>query len=89
MATSSALLFVEDEVFLHDLVEPALADAGFVVAAATRPDEAMALLTQRRADFCALVTDVDLGGGPSGWEIARLARQLIADIPVVYAVPIR
>jgi DNA-binding response OmpR family regulator len=86
MSTSaSLLLFVEDEPFIHEIVGPALADAGFSIARATRGEEALLLLNRRKAEFCALVTDVDLGRGPSGWEIARLARDLVADIPVVYA----
>lgn len=31
-----------------------------------------------------LITDVDLGGGPSGWDVARHAREILPDIPVIY-----
>lgn len=36
------------------------------------------------AAFAALVTDIDLGDNSSGWEVARRARELFPDLPVVY-----
>ena len=38
----------------------------------------------RIADFSGLVTDIRLPGGPDGWEIARRARELRSDLPIVY-----
>ncbi|MGE5500489.1 MAG: response regulator, partial [Ignavibacteriales bacterium] len=32
----------------------------------------------------ALVTDVNLGRGESGWDVARHGRELVAGLPVVY-----
>jgi len=40
--------------------------------------------SRRRPPLRALVTDVQLGPGPSGWEIAKRARELHPEIPVVY-----
>ena len=34
--------------------------------------------------FSGLITDISLGKGPDGWEIARRARELIPKLPVVY-----
>ena len=34
--------------------------------------------------FCALVTDVNLGDGPDGWEVARRGRELNQALPVIY-----
>jgi hypothetical protein len=34
--------------------------------------------------YKALVTDVDLPGGASGWDVAHRARELFSDLPVVY-----
>ena len=79
------LLFVEDEALLHLAMTPALEAAGYDVASVTGADEALVLLRRRAAEFCAIITDVDLGPGLTGWEIAALARQLVAEIPVVYA----
>jgi CheY-like chemotaxis protein len=33
----------------------------------------------------AIITDIQLRTGPNGWEVARLARELISDIPIIYA----
>ena len=46
--------------------------------------EALNLLEKAAEPFRGLITDVDLGSGPDGWEIARRARELVDAIPVVY-----
>ena len=81
------VLVVEDEQLLRDLVEPALADAGYSVLLAHNGSEALKYLEERESEEAALralVTDVQLGPGPSGWEIAKRARELHPEIPVVY-----
>lgn len=85
MIETPALLLIDDEELIHDVVAPALEEAGFEVASAQRAEQALLLFRRRAHEFCAIVTDVDLGPGPSGWDIARLARELVADIPVIYA----
>ena len=80
------VLVVEDEQLLRDLVEPALADAGYSVLLAHNGSEALKYLEERESEEAplrALVTDVQLGPGPSGWEIAKRARELHPEIPVV------
>ena len=81
------VLVVEDEQLLRELVEPALADAGYSVLLAHNGSEALKYLEERESEqtpLRALVTDVQLGPGPSGWEIAKRARELHPEIPVVY-----
>ena len=85
MSVRRAVLFIEDERLIHELVAPVLAEAGFDVEAATRAEEALLSFRKRTADFCAVVTDVNLGPGLTGWEIAKLIRELVADIPIIYA----
>lgn len=80
-----AVLFIEDEALIRDLVEPVLEEAGFDVHLASRGEEALLLFRKRAAKLCAVVTDVNLGPGLSGWEITKLIRELVADIPVIYA----
>ena len=46
--------------------------------------EAMNVLETRVGELSGLVTDIRLPGGSDGWEIARRARELKADLPVVY-----
>lgn len=84
MSERRAILFIEDEALIRELVAPVLADAGFQVEAAARAEDALLLFRRRIADFCAVVTDVNLGPGLTGWELARLIRELASDIPIVY-----
>ena len=43
-------------------------------------------LSELEADprFSGLITDINLGRGPDGWEIARCARELLPNLPVIY-----
>ncbi|MCL6729797.1 hypothetical protein [Sphingomonas hankyongi] len=48
------------------------------------PQRRVNILDSRGAELSGLVTDVRLPGGTDGWEIARHARKLRTDLPVVY-----
>ncbi|OYY91324.1 MAG: response regulator [Sphingomonas sp. 28-66-16] len=78
------LLYIEDEVLIQVEVIACLEDAGYRLIVADNGEEGLALLAEHSADLRGLVTDVDLGEGPDGWEIARTARELIAGLPIVY-----
>jgi CheY-like chemotaxis protein len=54
------------------------------VASASTAAEAIRQLEAPDAAFAALVTDIDLRDNSSGWEVARRARELFPDLPVVY-----
>jgi DNA-binding response OmpR family regulator len=83
--TLSVLVFlVEDEALIQELVEHALQKAGFDVVGANSGKEAIAMLEADGVEFRALVSDVNLGGGPTGWDVARRARELNEHLPVVY-----
>jgi DNA-binding response OmpR family regulator len=79
------VLVVEDEAPVTELIEPALVDAGYSVLVSRNGREGFKHL-ERNADtpIRALVTDINLGSGPSGWEVATRARELHPDMPVVY-----
>jgi DNA-binding NtrC family response regulator len=78
------VFLVEDETFIQELVEHALQDGGFAVAKANSGDEAIAVLEADGAKFHALVSDIKLGSGPTGWDVAKRARELNEHLPVVY-----
>ena len=79
------VLVVEDEALIQLLVEQTLSEAGFQVVLAHNGERGITLLQEERSSpIRALLTDVDLGKGMSGWELARQARQLHPEIPVVY-----
>jgi len=80
-----SVLAVDDDALVLDLLQSALEDGGFQVITALGGDDAMAALEMNRArDICALVTDVNLGRGKSGWEVGQRARELNPGLPVVY-----
>lgn len=78
------ILIVEDEVLIRDLMEAALEDGGFSVTFAESGPAALERLDELATALAAVVTDVDLGRGPDGWEVARHARRLNAELPIVY-----
>jgi CheY-like chemotaxis protein len=77
------VVLADDEVLVRDLVQEALEDAGFTVLAAGSGSEAIDLLVAND-DVRALVTDINFGGGPTGWDVATRAREHDGMIAVVY-----
>ena len=77
------VLLVDDEVLIHDLVAEALVEAGYAVAPAHDGDAALALV-ETSDGLRGLITDINLGSGPNGWEVAKRARQLYPQVAVVY-----
>ncbi len=78
------VLLVEDEHLIRDLMQITLEDSGFDVLAVENGADALARLDAHGDAIKALVTDIRLGDGPSGWDIARRVRHDIPDLPVVY-----
>jgi DNA-binding response OmpR family regulator len=78
------LLLVEDEVLIQEMLAAEFADTGFEAVVASDGNGALAELESDAARFKAVVTDIKLGEGPDGWDVARRARELVADMPVVY-----
>jgi DNA-binding response OmpR family regulator len=78
------ILIVEDEELIQSLVEDALGEAGFEPAIAPSGEEAVTLLRGGASNYRALVTDISLGGRMDGWEVARQAREIDPEFPVVY-----
>jgi CheY-like chemotaxis protein len=78
------VLVVEDDEAVQSLVEDVLNDGGFSPASARTGEEAVTLLKGRQTIYCALVTDINLLGRFTGWEVARAAREIDPNFPVVY-----
>jgi len=78
------LLLVEDEPLISLAAHDALEAGGFTLVMAEDGDQAMKVLESRHQQLSGLITDVRLGSGPSGWDVARLAREVKPDLPVVY-----
>ena len=78
------VLIVEDDVLIQVMVEEALKEAGFETAIAPSAEEAVTLIKGKLMDYRALVTDINLGGRTTGWEVAKQARQIGPEFPIVY-----
>jgi DNA-binding response OmpR family regulator len=79
------ILVVEDDHLIQSIVEEALTEGGFETVLASSAEQAMKLLDSTDGKFRALVTDINLGSDKlSGWEVARHAREINPDFPVVY-----
>ncbi|MDB5437264.1 MAG: CheY-like receiver [Phenylobacterium sp.] len=78
------VLVVEDEPDIAELVEDALVEAGFCVTVAHDDRTAFQKLEGEPRSFAAIVTDINLGPGVTGFDIARRARLLNKAIKVVY-----
>ncbi|QPC94841.1 response regulator [Mesorhizobium sp. INR15] len=79
-----SILIVEDEALILFDVESALTDAGFDVVTAKTGEGALAQFDTDPGRFKELVTDIRLGEGQSGWDIARHVREAGPTMPVVY-----
>ncbi|HET7123068.1 MAG TPA: response regulator [Bradyrhizobium sp.] len=78
------ILIIEDDEAIQSLVEDALTEGGFEPAIAPSGEEAVTLLKGRIVNYRALVTDITLRGRIDGWEVARQAREIDPQFPVVY-----
>jgi len=79
-----SVLLVEDEPLILETLQDALEQAGFSVLAVTSGSAALELLSGGVEDLAGLVTDIRLGVGPSGWDLARQARRARHDLPIIY-----
>jgi DNA-binding response OmpR family regulator len=78
------LLLVEDDLALGETLADALYDFGYDVVVACSGMQALAELDADAPQFQEVITDIDLGTGPNGWDVGRRARECVADMPVVY-----
>jgi CheY-like chemotaxis protein len=78
------VLAVEDEGPLQDLVHDTLKDGGFDVVIAASAEEALTLFQSGVVKYSALVTDVNLNGPKTGWDLARQIREINGAFPVIY-----
>jgi DNA-binding response OmpR family regulator len=81
---SHRILLVENDDRLCALLDPALAEAGHWVVRARSGLEALSRLTPKAPPVDLVVTEVDLGGGPDGWQVSRRARLRWPGLPVIY-----
>ncbi len=78
------ILVVEDDHAIQSVVEEALTDGGFEPAIAASGEEAVTLLKGGLIKYRALVTDINLRGTMGGWEVAKVAREIDPEFPIIY-----
>jgi len=77
------ILLVEDEFLIAEWVGQALSEQGFAVHTVSNARDALRHLAAAPVDV--LFTDINLPAGMDGAALARHARELLPDLPVVYA----
>jgi len=78
------VLLVEDQPLLLLEAEDILKQQHFQVISAVNGNEGLSELDRDATRFSAVITDVRLGEGPDGWDLARRARELVPTMPVIY-----
>lgn len=79
------ILVVEDDQLIQSVVEESLIEGGFDIVIASSGENAVELLDASEGNYRALVTDINLGRGKiDGWRVARHAREIEPNFPVVY-----
>ena len=84
MVTSVLIFIVEDEAAIRHVLEDALMEGGFAVRLASSGEQAITMLDKEGANCSALVTDINLSGKLTGWDVAKHAREINDKLPVVY-----
>ncbi|CDX11967.1 transcriptional regulator [Mesorhizobium sp. LCM 4577] len=78
------ILIVEDEVLILLEIEAGLEEAGFKVCSESNAERALATFDAEPDRFRALIADIRLGPGKSGWDLTRYVRAVNPIMPVIY-----
>jgi DNA-binding response OmpR family regulator len=79
-----AVLVIEDDQVVQSMIEETLIDEGFVPSIAASGEEGVTILQGSRGKYRALVTDIKLIGQTDGWKVAKRAREMEPELPVIY-----
>ena len=80
--TSKAVLVVEDEGLVRDVIAEALRVVGWRVFEVNTAERAIALIPEPRIDL--VFTDIQLAGVLCGWDVAEQFRAVRANLPIIY-----
>jgi CheY-like chemotaxis protein len=79
------VLVVEDDQLIQGVAEETLSGGGFELVIASSGERALELLDAADGKYRALLTDINLGRDKvDGWEVAKHARELDPEFPVIY-----
>jgi DNA-binding response OmpR family regulator len=77
------LLLGEDDPLIRTVLADALDEGGYVLLERDDAADAMTKIDTTPA-IAGIITDIRLGAGPSGWEVARHARSANPHVAIVY-----
>ena len=81
---SGRVLVVEDDPSVGDMVTELLHSEGYEVVCALDDSGAYDALRDQGETFDALVLDIDLGEGTTGFDIARFGRSVKPEVGVIF-----
>ncbi|MDA9521625.1 transcriptional regulator [Bradyrhizobium sp. CCBAU 11434] len=85
MTSQLLILVVEDDQDVQNIVQESLSDGGFEAVVTSSGERAIELLDIAEGKYRALVTDINLRAGKAdGWHVARHARKIDPNFPIVY-----
>lgn len=84
VGSPTRVLVVEDEAEVCELIQQQLGHEGYEVVCAGSDEAAYDTLQREARSFTALIVDINLGKGTTGFDVARRARRLNPSVPVVY-----
>lgn len=61
-----------------------LVEAGYDILAADSGNASIETVSSRSGDIKGGITDIKLGNGVDGWQVAQSAREIVASMPIVY-----
>jgi CheY-like chemotaxis protein len=82
-AHALAVLVVEDDFFVRCDIVGCLREAGYAVSESESGEEALALCKSGMS-VDMIITDINLGGSASGWDVAKRFRSEQPNLLVVY-----
>lgn len=71
MEPTILILLAEDESLIGLNLQDALEEGGYAVHYVASGKDAMASVERNEPILSGIITDIRIGGGPDGWEIAR------------------
>tara|TARA_R100000935_G_scaffold13666_1_gene27329 strand:+ start:11609 stop:11980 length:372 start_codon:yes stop_codon:yes gene_type:complete len=81
---SKVILVIEDEALILLDIENALVEEGFEVVTANNGSRAIKTFDADPSRIDAVLTDINLGKGSRGWDIAHHIRKHTSSMPIVY-----
>lgn len=78
------VLVVENDFLARDVIGDALSEGVFKVHVVETGEQSAERLQRNKDNVRALVMDINLPGQLNGWDVAKLAREINPEIPVIY-----